>query len=376
MSNVKKILIDIPQHEHNAYIGKNYFKFLPAKIKKETKNKDVLIICDSFFLEKQISLLKKILEKENFNTIIYPTDAGKVNKTFSEVLKVYGILETNNFARDSTIIALGGGTVGDMAGFIASTWYRGINLIHIPTTLMAMVDSSIGGKVAVNFRDTINAVGNFYHPIFNHIDLNFLKTLSNRDYISGIAEVLKCSLIADKSFFNYLKKNSKNVKKDNYEVNERIIKKSVQIKLDHVKKDIYEGGKRLLLNYGHTFAHPIEIATQDEKGEKVRHGEAVAIGIVASLYASKEIFNLSQKKIEEILECMKSLKLPMCVSSNKMGYRRDDLIEKCISLTYKDKKRKSNKLRFILLKDIGKASISSDVNKLILKIAYEKVILD
>ncbi len=376
MSNIRKILIDIPFNEHNAYIGKNHFEFLPKRIIKKTKNKDILIIADSFFLDREISLLKKDLKKENFNVFIFSTDAGKVNKTFSEVLKVYGILETNNFARDSSIIALGGGTVGDMAGFIASTWYRGMNLIHIPTTLMAMVDSSIGGKVAVNYRNTINAVGNYYHPIFNHIDLNFLKTLSNRDYISGIAEVLKCSLIADKSLFNYLRKNSKNINKGNPETNEKIIKKSIQIKLDHVKEDIYEGGKRLLLNYGHTFGHPIEIATQDEYGEKVRHGEAVAMGIVASLYASKEIFKLSQKKIEEILECMKCLKLPLNLSANAMGYKREDLIEKCIGLTFKDKKRKSNKLRFILLNDIGRASISSDVDKNILRRSYEMVIKD
>jgi|TARA_A100001015_G_scaffold321405_1_gene451976 3-dehydroquinate synthase len=374
MSTKDSFLADIPNNEYEVFFGKKIFNKFSNEIKKKTSNKDILIISDSCFKTSYSKSLSKNLKKEGFNPILFFTDAGKVNKTFNEVLNIYGILEENNFARDATIIAIGGGTVGDMAGFVASTWYRGMNLVHVPTTMMAMVDSCLGGKVAVNFRESINAIGNYYHPLFIVIDLHFLYSLSKRDYISGLSEIIKCALISESDLFSYLKSNLKLIKKDSLKKNIEIIRSTLLIKLEHVKNDVFESNKRLFLNYGHTFGHPIEAATQQNNIERVRHGEAVALGIIASLHASNLIFGLSLKFIEEVKEIMKYLEIPCFIKAKSVGYDRETLIEKCISLVKKDKKRTSNKVRFILIKEQGKPLIFSDLSSEQLKSCYQQVI--
>lgn len=374
MSNSDGFLADIPNNEYQVFFGKKLLKKLSNEIQKKTSNKDVLIISDSCFKKTYSKSLFSNLKKEGFNPILFFTDAGKVNKTFNEVLKIYGILEENNYARDATIIAIGGGTVGDMAGFVASTWYRGMNLVHVPTTMMAMVDSCLGGKVAINYRESINAIGNYYHPIFIVIDIDFLSSLSQRDYTSGLAEIIKCALISKSDLFSYLKSNLKSIKKDGLKKNIAIIKRTLSIKLEHVKGDVFESNKRLFLNYGHTFGHPIEAATQQNDIEKIRHGEAVALGIIASLHASNLIYGLDLKFIDEVKQIMNSLEIPYFLTAKSVGYDREILIEKCMSFVKKDKKRKSNKVRFVLIKKQGKPVIFSDMSSDQIKHCYQQVI--
>ena len=196
---------------YKVYLGRNLELFLINTISRITENRKVLLVVDKFFVGKKAKIIIKALKDAGFDCSIYEVNGGKSSKSFAELLAIYGILETDNFSRDSTLVAMGGGVIGDLGGFVASTWYRGMNLVHLPTSLMAMVDSSIGGKVAINFRDTINAVGNYYHPILNLMDLEFIDTLPQREYISGIAEVIKCGLIADKEFLYWIEKNSLNI---------------------------------------------------------------------------------------------------------------------------------------------------------------------
>ena len=178
-----KIKVDIAEAEYNVFISRDAKREIVNFLNSYTKNKKIIIVTDEFLEEHYAKQLKLLLEEKGFEVQLHVMKGGKVSKTFSEVLKIYGVLEINNFSRDSTLIALGGGVIGDLAGFSASTWYRGMNMLHIPTTLMGMVDSSVGGKVAINFRETINAVGNYYHPIANYMDLDLIDTLSERDYI-------------------------------------------------------------------------------------------------------------------------------------------------------------------------------------------------
>ena len=156
-------------------------------LNSKSNNRNIVIVFDTFFGKMIVDSLKTQLIKAGYVVYTHPLEAGKQNKTISEAIKIYDLLESNNLSRDSTIIAVGGGVIGDLVGFVASTYLRGINLIHVPTTMTAMIDSSIGGKVAINFRETINAIGNYYHPILNVIDFDFIKTLPAREFKSGLA---------------------------------------------------------------------------------------------------------------------------------------------------------------------------------------------
>ena len=176
-------------------IGSNLLSKLPNEISKFTKSKKILILIDSFLAKKYQKILSFNLKKLGFECIFLKVIAGKKCKELTTLLKVIDVLEKNKFSKDSTLLAFGGGTIGDLGGFAASIYYRGLNLIQIPTTLTAQIDSSIGGKVAVNYNNNINAIGSYYHPKLILCDFNFIKSLSERDYLSGLAEVIKSALI-------------------------------------------------------------------------------------------------------------------------------------------------------------------------------------
>ena len=373
---IDKIRVDIPGSEYNVYAGRSLTTHITDHLTEILKNKKILIVTDQFFSDKYALKLQKNLIDKGFLADMYIMQGGKLSKSFNEVLKIYGVLEDKNFARDSTLVALGGGVIGDLAGFVASTWYRGMNLVHIPTTLMSMVDSSVGGKVAINFRQTINAVGNYYHPIVNFMDIDFLDSLSDRDYVSGLAEVVKCGIIADIDFFDFLDCNKGAIMSRNTTELVRCIRRSIEIKVDHVRNDVKEGGKRLLLNYGHTLGHAIEMATQTRSGETLRHGEAVSLGIVAILSISRSHLELPKNAAEEIINLLDSYNLPIkfCAATN--GFERAELIDRCMELIFKDKKRKDNELRFVLNKNIGSAGVYTGISKKYIKSAFEQIIRD
>jgi len=358
--------IRIADVEYDVYIARDLQKNIARHLGEVTRNKKVLIVTDDYFEHRYAKKLKIALEEYGFNTQVYVMPGGKRSKSFNEVLKIYGVLETADYARDSTLIALGGGVIGDLAGFVASTWYRGMNMLHVPTTLMGMVDSSIGGKVAINFRSTINAVGNYHHPIANYMDINHIDELPERDYISGLAEVVKCGLIADTELLSYLKVNHKKILAREADHLVHCIKRAIEIKVDHVKNDVKEGGKRLLLNYGHTLGHAIEMATHTEQGETFRHGEGVSLGISAVLTLAEEHIEFSSSDSNYVRSLLQLLKLPICFSASKLGFTRSSLITKCMRLMLKDKKRKDNNLRFILVDELGHANtyVGLDENKI------------
>jgi 3-dehydroquinate synthase len=374
--DLEHINVDIPGSEYEVYAGRGLIKVIIDYLDDATNNKNVLVVTDGFFANKYASELQEALETKDFLVHIYIMEGGKISKSFSEALKIYGVLEINDFARDSTLIALGGGVIGDLAGFVASTWYRGMNLIHIPTTLMSMVDSSIGGKVAINFRQTINAVGNYYHPIANFMDIDFVDSLSERDYFSGLAEVIKCAIIADVNLIDYLISHREQViTRDTTEII-HCIRRAIDIKVDHVKNDVKEGGKRLLLNYGHTLGHAIEMATQTSKDETFRHGEGVSLGIVAVLSISQMHLGLSNKAADTVRDLLGAYNLPIEFSAFEYGFDKSELVDLCMQLIFKDKKRKDNDLRFILTKELGSAQVCIGISKQQIKNAFEMVIKD
>ncbi len=362
MIEISKIInVDFDNSPYSIHIKRNIIKDLPLLLKEKTNNKKVIVIADSYFESFCSEHLSSNFSEYGFDIIFHYMDAGKNNKNIQEVLRIYAVLEENDFSRDSTLIALGGGVIGDLAGFVASTWYRGMNLVHIPTTLMAMVDSSVGGKVAINFRKTINGIGNYYHPILTLMDLEFIDSLSNRDYNSGLAEVIKCAIISDKKFFNYLKQNTQKILKREQKTLLDLVSRTIEIKIEHVLGDVKEGNKRLLLNYGHTLGHAIEISTEKNHLERYRHGEGVSIGIMAVCYIAHKYYNCSKIVIEECEKLLKAFNLPTFVDSKSIGFEKEKLLKQCLRNVMKDKKRINHKLRIILVNEIGQASINANV---------------
>ena len=360
--NLKKITAKIESSKYQIVIGNNLISNISEFLLELKIDKNILIVHDSFFSGNELKMLISNLKINKFKVDAYSISGGKVNKNFNEVLKIYSILDERNYARDSTIIAFGGGIVGDLAGFVASTWYRGMNLVHIPSTLMGMVDSSVGGKVAINFRDSINSIGNYHHPILNLMDIKYLQSLSDRDFNSGISEVIKYGIISDIKFLNFIKKNRKKIIKRDTKIMIECISKSIKIKLDHVINDVRESNKRLKLNYGHTIGHSIETTTKKSNGEEFfRHGEGVSLGIMASLNISYDRGLIDIDDYESIKELFEFFELPVNMSCKSIKINSNDLAKLCFQNTFKDKKRKDQKLRFILTGPIGKASIVNDI---------------
>lgn len=373
---MKQIEVKISDASYMIDIGRNLESSLIYEIKAVTDNRKILLVTDKFFADKKAKKMVEVLEGAGFECLIYEMAGGKSSKSFAELLAIYGLLEAEGFSRDSTLVALGGGVIGDLGGFAASTWYRGMNLVHVPTTLMAMVDSSIGGKVAINFRETINAVGSYYHPLLNLMDLEIIDTLSQRDYISGLAEVIKCGLIADAQFLDWLEDNAIRILARNEDALVHCIHKAIQIKVSHVDGDLKEDGKRLLLNFGHTLGHAIEMATQTKTGETYRHGEGVSLGMVAAMVIAKNFFKKDSECLERVISILKKFNLPVSISASSVGFSRDSLIDLCFNLSFKDKKRKNNSLRFILLEHIGTATVHSNVPSELVKHALTYLITD
>ena len=369
---MKSIDVDFGESRYTIYLDRGVIKSIAKLLLAKTKSKKVIIVADSFFKDSIVKQVSSLLK--DFEVHIHLMEAGKVNKNMHEALKIYAVLEENDLARDSTLIAIGGGVVGDLAGFVASTWYRGMNLVHIPTTLMAMVDSSVGGKVAINFRQTINAIGNYYHPIFTLMDLELIDSLPEREYYSGIAEVIKCAIISDKEFFEILEQNSQEILERKEQIVLEFIARAIEIKIEHVRGDIREGNRRLLLNYGHTLGHAIEISTAKNNEEQYRHGEGVSLGIMAVAYIAQQHLNLDDSLYDRYKRVFTTYHLPTSVYASKLGFRREELIKRCLRNVLKDKKRIDNHLRVVLANKIGEASVYSDVPFSLIEEAFRHII--
>lgn len=244
-----------------------------------------------FIVDRNVfDLYKNIMPKDR----VYIFDASEENKTLQSIESILNWLLNNKGLRDSSIMAIGGGITGDIAGFASSIYMRGIKVIQMPTTLLSMVDSSVGGKTGVNFCGIKNNIGAFHQPSKVIIDLNFLKTLSLDEYLNGFAEVIKIAAISDNEFFTYLSNNKSAILDRNVDVMEQVIYKSCRLKADIVEADEKESGKRKLLNFGHTIAHAIE----SDSNHNIHHGYAVAIGMMyeteyacLNKYADDEVYN-------------------------------------------------------------------------------------
>ena len=281
---------------------------------------------------------------------------GEEFKTIQTFNQIIDFLISKKHGRSTTIIALGGGVVGDVTGFAASAYQRGVNYIQIPTTLLSQVDSSVGGKTAVNHPEGKNLVGAFYQPRAVIADISVLETLSSRDFGAGLAEVIKYGIILDHAFFSWVQDSSARLLKRDPAALTLAIRRSCEIKAEVVAKDEREAGMRAILNFGHTFGHAIEAMTEYTE---YLHGEAVAIGMIMAADISSRLGYLSGQQAKQIKDIVVACGLPTTPP--------DFPIKNWLSTMAMDKKVVDSELRLVLAEEIGKAFITSSIDQEVLR---------
>ena len=336
-------------HNYSVIIGNNSLNIIQNKIKRLCpKTKRIALIIDSKVPKKFIYILKKKLK--SFEIFFFSLNANEKSKSFKTVENLLQKVLLKNLKRSDLIIGVGGGITGDISGFVASIYKRGVNFINVPTTLLAQSDSAIGGKTGVNSIQGKNLIGSFYQPKLVINDTSFLTSLPKKEMICGYAEILKHSIIKDKSFFNWLKKNTKYILSKKIKELTYAIKKSCKIKMYYVKRDVNEKSLRMVLNFGHTFAHAIEVKNNYSK--KISHGEAVLTGMILATRLSYIKKVCSKNILKEIEDIYKRNNLERIFNK----YNNHKSIDSLIPFLKNDKKNDDNKINFILLKKIGQTT--------------------
>ncbi len=343
-------------------IGDNILSSSGEILKEFIYKKNVIIIYDRFFsaktspnneFEEFVQSINKLTTTLNFIDI----PGGDQTKNINQLNEIIEKVLTYGIDRQNVIIAFGGGVIGDIAGFAASILLRGINYIQVPTTLLSQVDSSVGGKTGINSKIGKNLIGSFHQPQAVLADINILKTLPNREFRAGFAEVVKYGLIKDLEFFNWLNQEYGSIFIYDKIKLQKMITKSCEIKARIIKNDEKEGGKRALLNLGHTFAHAIESFGNFDG--RIIHGEAVSIGICLAFKLSNKLCFCSTDDTKKVINLFEKSKLPTSLNEiKKLSISTSGMIQK-----FKlDKKNRQNELTFILNKRIGESFIKHNVS--------------
>ena len=364
-----KLIIKTNSQKYPIFIGRNLISsFYKITKKNSIKFEKCLLLIDNNVPAVMITKIKKSLKDKKI--FIYKFNANEKNKNQITINNILKILLKNNFSRQDCLVTIGGGITGDVGGFAASIFKRGLHFINIPTTLLAQVDSSVGGKTGINTIDGKNLVGSFYQPKLVISDSEFLTTLSKREIICGYGEILKHSLIKDKKFYKYLYQNVYKILKLKSPFIENAIYQSCKIKKSVVEKDEKEKKLRKILNFGHTFAHAYEAALGFSK--KLNHGEAVLLGISSALNFSYNNKLLSLRELNSVTDHLSNSRLPYKLK--KYFSSRD--IGKIVSFMTKDKKNYSEKINLILLKKIGLPIINKEFSKNNLKSFLKKMLIN
>ena len=341
-----KLIVNINNQKYPIILGGGAISKLAILFKENSiKFNQCLLVIDNKVPKNNI---KKIIDLfPNKKILVHYFAASELNKNQKNVDKILSILLKNNFNRNDCLISIGGGITGDVSGFAACIFKRGLKFVNIPTTLLAQVDSSIGGKTGINTKYGKNLIGAFYQPSLVVSDIDFLKTLPKREIICGYGEILKHAIIADRKFFSFLNQNGSNVLNLKSPFVEKAIFQSCSIKKTVVETDEKETGIRKILNFGHTFAHAYEATLGYSK--KLNHGEAVILGIktAAKFSLSNKFLNINE--FELIDKHLNKLNLPRDI--NKFFSIKN--LNKILSFMKKDKKNNTNKMNLVLLKQIG-----------------------
>ena len=307
------------------------------------------VVTDSNVAPLYLEAVKNAL-KEKFDQVYeFVIPAGEQNKTLDNIKKLYEYLILNRFDRKDCLVALGGGVIGDMTGYAAATYLRGIDFVQVPTTLLSQVDSSIGGKTGVDFDSYKNMVGAFHMPRLVYMNLSVLNTLSDEQFSCGMGEILKHGLIKNREYFTWCMDNADKIQERDYETLLYMIKESCKIKRDVVEKDPTEKGDRALLNFGHTLGHAVEKL----KNFEMLHGQCVAVGAVAAMKLSAMRGNVLEEDVANSEKCFEKFGLPV---------RAEGITaEQILQISKSDKKMEAGKIKFVLLQEVGNAYVDKTV---------------
>lgn len=357
-----KIGVNLPSNSYQILIAPDSLNELGKEIAELNLGKKVLLVSNPEIFDYYGKTCLKSLENAGFETYTHLIPAGETHKNLQSIAQLYDTALANRLERSSTLVALGGGVIGDMTGFAAATWLRGINFVQVPTSLLAMVDASIGGKTGVNHPQGKNLIGAFYQPKLVLIDPTVLKTLPEREFRAGMAEVIKYGVIWDEDLFTKLEQ-AENI--DRFDSIDRallqtILVRSTQAKAEVVSQDEKEAGLRAILNYGHTLGHAVESLTNYQQ---FVHGEAVAIGMVAAgkIATTMGLWTETEAKRQEQL--ITKTKLPTQIPPELN-------IDEILATLKTDKKVKAGKVRFIVPTQIGKVTITDKVTEEVIRSIY------
>lgn len=340
---MRKIRVELEERSYNIWIDSGNLKDIGKALEKFEFSPRVALVSNPTVYGLYGPPISATLKNAGFDVAEIIIPDGEEYKNMTWFQKIHDEMLKARLDRHSALLALGGGVIGDITGFAASTYMRGIDFVQIPTTLLAQVDSSVGGKTGVNHALGKNMIGTFWQPRIVWIDINSLGTLPKREFISGMAEVIKYGVIWDEGFFDFLEKNVEKLLKLDKESLEFVISRSCEIKAEVVSKDEREGGLRAILNYGHTVGHAIETVTNYKT---FLHGEAVAIGMCLEARLSESLGMIGKEEVARIEALIKSYGLPADPPANSG-------LDGILSAMALDKKVISGELKFILPEKIG-----------------------
>lgn len=326
------------------------FQQLSSALKEEgLEGRTFCIVSDTNVAPLYEDVLRESLLKISNHVFSFVFEAGEKNKNLNTIQSLYQTLILNGMDRKGVLVALGGGVVGDMTGFAAATYLRGIDFIQVPTTLLAQVDSSVGGKTGVDFQQYKNMIGAFHQPRLVYMNMNTVHTLPDVEFACGMGEILKTGLICDKEFFTFVCDHAAFIRQHDTAMLAKMIRRCCEIKAGVVERDPKEQGERALLNLGHTIGHAIEKLMDF----KLLHGQCVGIGLVAAAAISRNRELLTDEEYQMIAASCKKYDLPVSVENLS--------VEEILQATKKDKKMESGQIKFILMNGIGKSFIDKTV---------------
>ena len=349
---------DINNETNNVFIKENINNFILKEIEKLYSDKKILFIYDKNIKSNLVKNILENLKLSGCKVYILKLNGSKNNKSTKTLFQIIDTLIKKNFTKKSVLISLGGGVIGDICGLASSLYLRGLIYMHIPTTITSIVDSCIGGKNAINYKNIINSLGTYYHPKSVFIDLRIIYQMPDREYLAGIPEILKCGLIKNNQILKLLIFNKDKILKRDPKILNKLIYNTLKTKIFFFIKDVTENKNRLFLNFGHTFAHAFEMSTQKIYGKEIlRHGEAVGVGMLSEiLYSNKALKN---KIYAECANVLNLYNLP--INLKKYNFH-SNIMNSTFQNLFLDKKRISNYPRYINIKRIGKPKISEMKN--------------
>ncbi len=349
---MKKLRIDLADRSYDILIGRNLLPRVGEFLPNPKRVRRALVVTNPAVNKLYGQILSEGLQGAGLEVECIEVPEGETHKTLQDAQAVYDHLIENQYDRNTLLVALGGGVIGDMTGFIAATFLRGVPYVQVPTTLLSQVDSSVGGKTAVNHPKGKNLIGAFYQPQLVTIDLDSLRSLPADEFRAGMAEIIKYGVIEDPRLFDFLEKSSKKILEQDTESLATIIETSCAIKAKVVERDERESNYRMILNFGHTIGHAVEALTDYAR---FKHGEAVAVGMVYAARLSCQLGRCSQKVVERIQSLVEQYGLP----SHLPDFSADEYIQ----TMYRDKKAHDRNIRFILVNDIGTVEIVDRVSE-------------